>query len=344
MPEHRRTLRHAGAIALACLCLIASGCTLGRPEPPPAPTVVEVPETPPPVVTPVEIAPELPAEPPPPPPPPPPVALLVSSDIEPYRGVERSLVNMLGGERTIVVRLEGDPGRRSAALSTLAESRVERVIAIGALAADVATESSAEHRLFCQILNFEARDLLSATSGGVKLLPPFRRQLGIWRSLSPELRSVGVISGPGQDALIDEIREATAELGVALHVRIARSDKEALYLFKRMTPGIDGFWLLPDNRVLSPGVIRGIMTYGGKHQKQIVVFNDKLLALGALMSVTGDPDDVARQALRLLEQAERGAAPIVVPLTRMQVQINPDAVGHLDATTAQAEQDTAGRR
>jgi hypothetical protein len=86
------------------------------------------------------------------------------------------------------------------------------------------------------------------------------------------------------------------------------------------------------------------MAYGGKHQKQIVVFNDKLLSLGALMSVTSDPDDVARQALRLLEQAERGASPTVMPLTRMQLRINPDAVGDLDAATAQAEQDTAGRR
>jgi ABC-type uncharacterized transport system substrate-binding protein len=253
-------------------------------------------------------------------------------------------VKALGGDRTIVIQLDGKPGNRGAALSELNRSDAERVIAIGTLAADVATESSAEHVFFCQILNFEAQELLRSSSGGVKLLPPFRQQLSTWRSLSPELRSVGVIAGPDQDALLEEIRLATSEMGVALHVRTARSDKEALYQFKRLTPRIDGFWLLPDNRVLSPGVIREIIAYGNKHQKQIVVFNDKLLSLGAMISMTSDPSDIAEQALLLLARAGLDAEPSVRPLTRMQAQINSEAAGRLGAAATVAERDPPGRQ
>ena len=100
-------------------------------------------------------------------------------------------------------------------------------------------------------------------------------------------------------------------------------------VFKRMVPRIDGFWLLPDNRVLSPSVLRGMMSYGAKHKRQIVVFNDKLLPLGALMSVSSDPDDVAEQVARLLDHAGAGGTPVVAPLTRINVRINPAVADEL---------------
>ena len=41
-----------------------------------------------------------------------------------------------------------------------------------------------------------------------------------------------------------------------------------------MTHAIDGLWLLPDNRILSPDVVREMMSYSAKHKKQVVVFGN----------------------------------------------------------------------
>ena len=123
--------------------------------------------------------------------------------------------------------------------------------------------------------------------------PPFDLQLDAWQTLSPALRSVGVIAGPNQDGLIAEIEEAAAAANVELLSRTVHSDKEALLAFKRLTPNIQGLWLLPDNRILSPRVVREIMSYSAKRKTQIVVFGPSLLGFGALMSVTSTADDVA---------------------------------------------------
>jgi len=186
--------------------------------------------------------------------------------------------------------------------------------------------------VFCQVFNYQDHDLISRSSKGVNLLPPFDTQLEAWTSLAPGLKSIGIITGPDQDSLVDEIRAVTAAQQIELSVRTVLSDKEALYSFKRLTPEIQGLWLLPDNRILSPAVVREIITYGARHRIQVVVFGANLLSAGALMSVTSINGDIADQVLSRLDTiSETGqlAGPDMRPLTRMQVEVNRDVARHL---------------
>lgn len=336
----RQIVSRAGSALL--LGVVLAGCSSAPPiiE---RPTPVEVPAEPAPLepATPMAELPPSPAVKAPPPPPPPPIGIVVSSDIEAYAAVADALRLRLGEDRSRVFDLGGDASASARVHEAMASSGIRRYVAVGHLAATAEDLSSA---IFCQVLNYEPDGLLEKAAGGVKLLPPFELQLERWQALSPALQSIGVVTGPGQDALLAEIRQAVVDAGLQFHARIARSDKEALNAFKRLVPTIDGFWMLPDHRILSPGVIREIMAYGTKHQKQIVVFNDKLLPLGALMSMTSEPDDVANQVIGLLARTTAGAEPEMAPLTRVRVKLNPNVASNFNAAPSASLSELAQRR
>jgi ABC-type uncharacterized transport system substrate-binding protein len=293
--------------------------------PPPEPVAEAIPEAPPPA-PPAPPAPIVPTR----------TAVLLSDDIPAFTDIAREIELRTDSDQLTVYNLDGNPLNIARIRTEAAE--VDQVIAIGLLAATVGREIPSKRMVFCQVFNYQDYDLLSATSKGVNLLPPFDLQLQRWKALAPDLNSVGIIVGSNQDDLIAEIRAAAAHHGIELAVREVSSDKEALFAFERLTPDIQGIWLLPDNRILSPEVVREIMSYSARHRKQVLVFGSNLLGVGGLMSVTSDPGDVAEQVLARLDQISADgtlSGPAMRPLTTLEIEINPDVAKHLGVDISQ---------
>jgi len=107
--------------------------------------------------------------------------------------------------------------------------------------------------------------------------------------------------------------------------RVSQSDQETIYLFKRLAAQIDGFWLIPDNRILSLSAIREILSYATERNVRVVVSNPGLLKFGALMSLSLSPTQIAEAVYDIV-----GALPVgserrfeVFAPTRFDVEINP---------------------
>jgi len=259
-------------------------------------------------------------------------AVLLSDDIQVFAAVAEEIKLRLGEDHVTIHNLDGEPANADRVTAEIADAEADQLVAVGLLAATVGRQTQNKPMVFCKVFNYQDHDLISRSSKGVNLLPPFDIQLQAWTDLAPGLQSVGIIAGPNHDALVAEIRRATDKLQIKLSVRTVHSDKEALITFKRLTPEIQGLWLLPDNRILSPNVVREIMSYSAKHRQQIVVFSSNLLSLGALMSVTSNDRDVADQVLSRLEgAADAGtlAGPDMMPLMTMELEINPEVARHL---------------
>jgi ABC-type uncharacterized transport system substrate-binding protein len=316
------------------ICLALHGCTTIPYEPdqemPPVTTAEPeqqqtgtLAETPPP-----DPAPERATEPAPPVAPPimpPSLTVIVSNDIPAYTGVADEITRLAGEQLNAIYSLRGGTADAAEVMADIEESGSQTLVAIGLLAAEAAREYSDVPVVFCQIFNHAEHELLARGARGVELLPPFSMQLAAWKQLSPELDRVGVITGPGHGEMIARATRSARAAGVELVSRVVDSDKEALYVFKRLVPNIDGFWLLPDNRILSPRVIRELMDYGRKHDKQILAFSPTLLEWGAVMSVTSIDEDVASQVLHLVGAGlppDMDEPSQLIPLTKMQVEIN----------------------
>lgn len=305
----------------AVLLLSVAGCAVQpvpqpvpEPEPVASPSPPSPPSSPPPPV-------RIPIVQPPEPVTLPRVAIVVSMDIPAYNAVAASLERRLNGP---VTRYLFDAETRTA----LEQEAPDQIVAIGLEAALLAklVQPGGRPVVFCQVFNHVEHDLVTANVRGVSLFPSFEATFATWRTLAPTLREVAVFTGGGFGDVLAPAVAAAAAQGINLtHVSVT-SDKELLYRYKRMANRLDGLWLLPDNRVLNRAAIQEIMSFSLRNGKQVAVFNEQLLGLGGLFSVTSDPDEVATKVVQRLAEMSPGGAddqPGLLLLEEAVVRINP---------------------
>jgi len=252
------------------------------------------------------------------------IAVLVSDRASAFTAVEREIKRRYP-HRVATYNLDGRDSLSAEMRNKIESPELPVVVAVGLRAARAAQNLAGKKVVFCQVFNYESGNLVTPSMKGVAATPSVRELFRAWKTLSPKLRKVGVISGVNLGSLIDEARAAAAENRIDLvHVEV-RSDRETLYAFKRLAPKIQGLWLVPDNRVLSLEVIRDMMAYGMREGKQMAVFSHQLLGLGGLVSAESSYGDIAEQALARVKQAQEYAGvpgEPVVPLSKADIRIN----------------------
>jgi hypothetical protein len=328
---------------IACLLATIAGCASAPPEPPDAPDIV-VPE---------------PAPLPPPqrePPPLPDVRPAYKPEVEPFNAKaaivlsDRSpafevVATELGSllEQPLLYNLSDKSLSPQDAFAGIAESGAAVVIAIGLPATRAATLWSTVPVVYCQVFNFEAPDGLRVPVKGVASIPPLTLQVEAWKQLDPDLQNIGAIVGEGHEDLIAEAKRATEANNVVLHYRIAKSDRETLYKFHRLAPGIDGFWLFPDNRVLSVPVLEKIVSIAARHRVRIAVFNDALLEMGVAVSTASVEADIAATVVSVAEKLVSGTGSTIPDLTPLRdVRIKTSTVTGGQSDTLAVEREDAG--
>jgi ABC-type uncharacterized transport system substrate-binding protein len=196
-------------------------------------------------------------------------------------------------------------------------------VAVGSEAAAIGAQLQVP-TVFCFVATPGAAIEKDCREHGVAALPPLALQLHGWKQLSPGVERVALILGPGREKTAAEARRAAEALGVSLVYRQASSDQEALYLFKRLAPEVDGLWLLPDNSVLSPRVIKAMLEHAARHKVQSLVFTPTLLNWGALLSASGTPENLAwtlAEVVRRLAKAP-DSVPALTHLSEVELRVN----------------------
>lgn len=304
-----------GAVAYA---LLLAGCTTWSPEPEPLPVEPEVVLAPP--EPEVEPAPAVPPKPTqtvevPAPPAAAPIAIVLTSSKPAFLDVASELAAYF--ENHTVYDLSDESLPPVAVIRSINDSGSTAVVAIGLRAAKSAVSLSDQPVVFSQVFNYRQHELLTENSRGVAALPPMEAQLRAWKEVSPELTRVGIIIGEGHDDLLREAKDAAEKFGLTLDIRIAHSDQETLYLFRRMLANIDGFWLLPDNRVLSTRVLTEMLDDARRHNVAIAVPNDAMLQIGAAVSVSTVAADIASSIAKVVRRIQAGEIQQVPPITEL---------------------------
>jgi ABC-type uncharacterized transport system substrate-binding protein len=171
--------------------------------------------------------------------------------------------------------------------------------------------------VFSQVFNYQRHDLLQDNSRGVAAMPPIDAQLAAWKEADPTVARIGLILGEGHDELITEAEIAAQRHGIELVVQISNSDQETLYFFRRMIRDIDGFWLLPDNRVLSARVLRQMLADAKQRRVPVSVPSDSMLSLGAMISMTTKASDIAATIANVVRKIQSGDIDRVPPITQL---------------------------
>ena len=326
-----KSLRSAARLALMAVPLLAlAGCVIFRPDTPaqPAPEPVAA-------EAPVEVTPPPPAPPPPKPTPapkpkPPPVrdvAIPVRAFLEQHDDVAAKILEQLPSARYRAVLVALHVPDSPDLLAPLVALKPAVAIAVGREAVDFARAHLASTPLvFCQVFNYQELFESGRQIWGVQPMPPLALQMRGWSSVDPSRKRIGMIVSEGQKSLVTEAR-AVAGSSVEIKAEVSSSDRDTLYLFKRLAPQVNGLWLFPDNKILSPPVLRELMTYAVAHGVGVLVSNDALLSWGALASASSTPADVARNVRGVLDRVSGGSTsglPAMTPLTEIRVQVNAD--------------------
>jgi hypothetical protein len=220
-----------------------------------------------------------------------PVTLFVSSDTPAYRAVAEAFIRHWGIEvRTVWLDQEPDTDKL---IHELEVSPPQAVVAIGEPALAVLSASSLP---VIHAQSFQDNQ----SSRGVDSMPNPAAQLRAWVAHEPTIHRIGIITGASFGGQMQALADAGAALGLEMTTRQVSSDKEVLFEFRRLVPALDGFIFLPDDSVLSPGVIQEIISHGRRNGIQFLAYNRLLQTLGAQYLVTQDAEDVAAGLVQLI--------------------------------------------
>jgi ABC-type uncharacterized transport system substrate-binding protein len=287
--------------------------------------------TPPVIPAPVPDKTAQPAEPPRPAPKPAHVDILVSENIPAYMDVARELAKSLG-QRATLHTLTDSQLRNLALVNSLKPKDRDQIVAIGLSASIAAKRLGNRQMVFCQVFNYQDYGLISSRHKGISMLPSPNQVFRTWHSLAPAISDIGVITGPGFEAEIENARAAARTHQITLHHETVKSDKEYQFAFKKLSKKVQGYWLVPDNRVLSANSLRDIMNFSVYNSKMVAVFNNELLKLGGLFSINSDVHDIARLVEQRLEQGEDNdliPGPDILYPEKLKLKINSVMVRNL---------------
>ena len=311
--------------AILIMSLAVSGCSLLYPEPVPEEPDVIIEPLPP--VEPQElpqavVVPKLT--------PLPPIAIVLASSQPAYADVARELASNF--EHSDIYDLSDNARPPVSVLRAINDSDSHTVVAIGLRAAKSSVAMSDKPVVFSQVFNYQDHGLVTDNSRGVATVAPLDAQLAAWKTFDPGLEKVGAVIGEGHEDMISEAKLAAERHGVALSIHVTHSDQETLYFFKRMVRDIDGFWLFPDNRVLSRRALQQIMEDAQRHQVAVMVPSESMLQIGATISASSVASDIAATITKVVRQIEAGQiakVPAITPLSEIRFEFK-DAVQVVD--------------
>ncbi len=255
------------------------------------------------------------------------VAIVLTSGQAAYADVATELAHHF--DDFVVYDLSDKSRPPVSAFRLINDSESVAVLAIGSRAAQSSVAMSDMPVVFSQVFNHQDYDLVNDKSRGVAALAPLAAQLKVWKKIEPTLTRIGLIIGEGHDDLIAEAEVAAAELDLELLVRISRSDQETLFFFRRMVRDIEGFWLFPDNRILSARVLKQMLDEAHQQQVPVTVPNESMLAMGAAISISTVASDIAETIVSIVRRIQAGELDKVPPITRlseMRVKTNDDVL------------------
>ena len=270
--------------------------------------------------------------------------MLLSDDLPHYESVRDELVVLAGADNVRVWSLAGKPELAAGILEEVGDA--ENVVAIGVLAAKTVERLDDAKIVFCQVFNYRENGLPVLHTRGVETVPDLGPAIRVWKDLDPELKRIGVITGPGQARRLSRASATLREYGIELVYRVTNSDKETLIEFRRQLEEIDGYWMFPDNRILSSSTIREIMSLSKRYRIGVLANDPGFHRIGALICAANRPEEIAANAWAMFEDARdrvRFTEASVQPLSTCSVTIREDVAAQLGYATNSIPEDLLAR-
>lgn len=182
------------------------------------------------------------------------------------------------------------------------------ILAMGPLAAQMAKDAS--HNIpviFCMVSNPHRYGLEGQNLVGITTDIPGEKQFALYKSVVPNLKTIGVIYDPEKsEALIEEANQAAEKLGLELIQVPVSSHKKVPKALRSMLGKIDALWMVPDDTVLTTQSFRFFLVTSFEKKLPFLAISDIFVKVGALATIAPDPDEIGQQLCQLITQIQSG--------------------------------------
>ena len=256
-----------------------------------------------------------------------PVAVVRSLDMASFDEVLESFVKNCPGQ-VVDFNLKGKKGNGKRIAERIKAADAKVVVAIGLLAARVVKEElPGIPLLYCMVSNPHRYGLIGENTVGISLDVPGEKQFPLFKSVVPDLKTIGVLYDPEKSGiLVADAAEAARSLGVELLPAAVSSRKKVPEALRGMLGKIDVLWMVPDDTVLTTDSFRFLLVTSFENRLPLMAISDIFVRVGALASIIPDPGEVGRQVCELIARYDRGelnlSAVDVVPPTVANLVIN----------------------
>lgn len=140
---------------------------------------------------------------------------------------------------------------------------------------------------------------------------PYSRYFKLIRSTLPRARRVGLLLHESNKAILNPLKDAASNSGLALHISIVKSTAQTGKHLSRLLDDIDVFLAIPDSRIHNNKTIPNILTTSYRNNIPVIGFSSAYVRAGAIAAVYTSLDNIAQQ---VAETAYKSLNKIDLPL------------------------------
>lgn len=229
--------------------------------------------------------------------------------------------------------MKGDRDRGQKIFEALNAKRPSAIITIGPEASTLAKKLVKDIPvIFCMVPDHTKYGLSGNNITGVSVLLPLKTQLTILKSVTPNVRNVGVIYNPKLSKnIFTELNKKAIELGMTLVPVLVDESEEVVSGIQALQGKVDAIFLFPDPTVVSSiDVVREIIKFAFEKKISLFGIGEEMVKEGALLSINPEYTAIGQQVARIAQDIiKQNIKPGLIPVA------DPESVSiALNITTA----------
>lgn len=151
--------------------------------------------------------------------------------------------------------------------------------------------------VYLMVLNPQSLVKESGNITGVSMNISPERQLSQLRQVLPHARKIGLLFDPVKSGVfVGKARNAAVQKDIEMVTKEVHNSREAVAAIDGMKGKVDALWLLPDTTVVNPATIDMLLLSTIENSIPVLVFSEKYVEKGAIMSLEIDPAEAGKQA------------------------------------------------
>lgn len=243
------------------------------------------------------------------------VGVLVTKNSSIYKAPVAGLKSVLGAD-VVVLDMKASASTGKAHCKALTDQGCTPIVAVGKPAAKIAVSAvSGTPIVYCMVMNPAGSGIKGSSVTGVTLDIPMSKQFEGFKSVVPNLKTIGIVYSDDVGAkLVKEMKSAAGKTGVTLAEKKVASDAEVPNAIRSLKGNIDGLYLPPDRTVAKHDAFQFIALFTFENNVPFMAPTSRFVKKGALVALMIDYEEVGKQTAQMVKKILGGASPSSMPV------------------------------